>query len=85
MVVDETIMLACMLFYNHMSKEHMCCIISRTNGMFLFCCLVCGVLAPGKLLPSPKEIVANFLLSISILAGVFLLCVFPQVPDGSGF
>ena len=32
-VVDETIMLARMLFYNHMSKEHMCCDISQTNDM----------------------------------------------------
>ena len=30
--------------------------IKLTNQL---CCLVCGVLTPGKLLPSPKEVVAD--------------------------
>ena len=34
-------------------------VMSRINAHAQFCCLVCGVLAPGKLLPSPKEPVAD--------------------------
>ena len=38
------------------------------------CCLVCGVLAPGKLLQSPKEAVADPLPNICCLVDGVLLC-----------
>ena len=51
----------------------MLCIVSRTNYLRSVCCLVCGVLAPLKLLLIPKAIVTDPLPNIcGIVGGVFL-------------
>ena len=40
---------------------------NTTNNSSKFSCLVCGVLAPGQLLPNPKEAVADSLLKWLLL------------------
>ena len=53
LLVGDAIMLLWLMCF---IKDHTCCFISRHTQ---FCCLVCGVLALGKLLPCPKEAVAD--------------------------
>ena len=57
MFVNDTIKLAYMLFYNQNWVTIVLLVtraIDRMNDPPFVCCLICGVLSPGKLLASPK-------------------------------